>query len=334
MKYTVKAILPLILLLAFSATTVHAQLSVGVSVHIGPPAIPVYEQPLCPTDGYLWIPGYWGYGDDGYYWVPGYWEAPPTVGFLWTPGYWGYAGGLYGWHGGYWGPHIGFYGGVNYGYGYGGSGYYGGGWVGGRFRYNTAVTRVNTTVIHNTYIDRTVIRNTTENRVSYNGGPGGVNARPSAQEQSAMQEHHIQATSAQVQHEQTARSDRGQLASVNHGRPATAAVARPTAYHPANTGGAAGHPAATGGAQHPADRSAANMSHTPAANHTPAVNHTSTVNHPPTINRTPATHSQPQVHTMNRPTQPAGHPGGHPAGGGHPAAPREGGGGGGEHHHR
>ena len=328
-----RTILPLILLLALSATTVHAQLSVGVSVHIGPPAIPVYEQPPCPTDGYLWIPGYWGYGDDGYYWVPGYWEAPPTIGFLWTPGYWGYAGGLYGWHGGYWGPHIGFYGGVNYGYGYGGSGYYGGGWVGGHFRYNTAVTRVNTTVIHNTYIDRTVIRNTTVNRVSYNGGPGGVNARPTAQEQSAMQEHHIQATSAQVQHEQTARSDRGQLASVNHGRPATAAVARPTAYHPTNTGSIA-HSGATGGANHPA----ANMSHTPAANH-PA-----TVNHPPTINHTPATHSQPQMHTMNRPAQPAGHsqPGGHPQPA-HPAphpaphggggAPREGGGGG-EHHHR
>ena len=26
------------------------------------------------------------------------------------------------WHAGYWGPHVGFYGGVNYGYGYGGVG--------------------------------------------------------------------------------------------------------------------------------------------------------------------------------------------------------------------
>jgi hypothetical protein len=318
-----KAILPFILLLAvsFSATTVNAQLSVGVSVRIGPPAIPVYEQPLCPTDGYLWIPGYWGYGDDGYYWVPGYWEAPPTVGFLWTPGYWGYAGGLYGWHGGYWGPHIGFYGGVNYGYGYGGSGYYGGGWVGGHFRYNTAVTRVNTTVIHNTYIDRTVIHNTTENRVSYNGGPGGVNARPNAQEEAAARDHHVEATSAQVQHEQSARSDRNQLASVNHGRPATAAVARPAAYHPASTGNIS-H-SAPGGTPHQAtttSRPAAGVNHVqPQANHP----------HPQT------SHPQ-QVHTTNR-TAPAVHPQAHPQAP-HPAphqapheAPHEGGG---ERHHR
>ena len=37
-----------------------AQVSVGVSVHVGPPALPVYEQPPCPVEGYLWTPGYWG----------------------------------------------------------------------------------------------------------------------------------------------------------------------------------------------------------------------------------------------------------------------------------
>src|ERR1700749_2218709 len=141
-----KAILPIVFLAAISflaAGRADAQLSVGVSVRLAPPAIPVYEQPLCPVDGYLWIPGYWAYGDEGYYWIPGYWTAPPVEGYLWTPGYWGYAGGIYGWHAGYWGPHVGFYGGVNYGYGYAGVGYVGGGWVGGRFRYNTAVTHVN-----------------------------------------------------------------------------------------------------------------------------------------------------------------------------------------------
>src|SRR5271155_5197113 len=39
-----------------------AQISVGIAVHIGPPALPVYEQPICPAAGYLWTPGYWGYG--------------------------------------------------------------------------------------------------------------------------------------------------------------------------------------------------------------------------------------------------------------------------------
>src|ERR1700743_3389428 len=207
-----KTILPLSLLLAvcFTATTVNAQLSIGISVHIAPPAIPVYEQPPCPTDGYIWIPGYWAYNDDsgGYYWVPGYWEAPPQVGFLWTPGYWGYTGGIYRWNAGYWGPHVGYYGGINYGCGYGGSGYYGGEWYGGRFRYNTAVTRVNTTVVHNTYVNRTVIRNVTVNRVSYNGGPHGVNVRPTAQEQVASRDRHIERTNDQAQHQKAVLQNR------------------------------------------------------------------------------------------------------------------------------
>src|SRR5271154_4921622 len=93
-----------------------AQIGIGVSVNFGPPALPVYEQPLCPTDGYLWTPGYWAYGSAGYYWVNGAWMAPPQEGFLWTPGYWGYSDGLYVFNAGYWGSTVGFYGGVNYGF--------------------------------------------------------------------------------------------------------------------------------------------------------------------------------------------------------------------------
>jgi hypothetical protein len=62
---------------------------------------------------------------------------------LWTPGYWAWRDdGVYVWRSGYWGPRVGFYGGVNYGYGYTGSGYYGGYWSGRVFTYNTAVTNV------------------------------------------------------------------------------------------------------------------------------------------------------------------------------------------------
>ncbi len=68
------------------------------------------------------------------------------------------ASGLYIWHAGYWGPHVGYYGGVNYGFGYMGIGFVGGMWAGREFRYNTAVMHVNTTVIHNTYVDRTSVR--------------------------------------------------------------------------------------------------------------------------------------------------------------------------------
>ncbi len=195
-----------------------AQIDVGLSVRIAPPALPVYAQPECPTPGFLWTPGYWAYGPAGYYWVQGVWVAPPRPGVLWTPGYWGFAGGIYGWHAGYWGEHVGFYGGVNYGFGYGGVGFGGGRWEGGVFRYNTAVMRVNTTVIHNTYVDRTVIHNTVINRTSFNG-PGGVMARPGAEERVAMNEQHFQPTANQVasrgQAEQNARDGFGHGNEVN-----------------------------------------------------------------------------------------------------------------------
>jgi hypothetical protein len=156
------------------------------------------------------------------------WVQPPTVGLLWTPGYWGWGGGAYLFHAGYWGPHVGFYGGVNYGFGYGGSGFYSGRWEGGRFAYNTAVVNVNTTIIHNTYVDRTVInREAVGVRTSFNGGTGGLQARASVQEASYARENHIAATAEQQNHFQAARADRGNLASVNGGRPQNAAFSRP-----------------------------------------------------------------------------------------------------------
>jgi len=205
--------------------TSFAQFGIGIAIHVGPPALPVYAQPPCPTEGFLWTPGYWAYGPVGYYWVPGVWVAPPQVGLLWTPGYWGFVGGAYGWHGGYWGPHVGFYGGINYGFGYGGVGFFGGRWEGGRFAYNTAVVSVNNTMVRNVYVDRTVINNTTvvNNRVAFNG-EGGVNARPTPEEQSFSRENHIQPTSNQISHEQSAAQDRNQWASNNHGAPGTAAM--------------------------------------------------------------------------------------------------------------
>jgi hypothetical protein len=149
------------------------------------------------------------------------------VGLLWTPGYWGWGGGVYAFHAGYWGPHVGFYGGVNYGFGFTGIGFQGGYWSGGHFAYNSAVNNVNTTIIHNTY-NRTVINNTVvNNRVSFNGGPGGINARPGSQEQAAMREQHFQPTANQLSHEQAASTNRAQWASVNHGRPAMRAMSRP-----------------------------------------------------------------------------------------------------------
>jgi len=228
MKKTLKICL-LIAAALFTAPKLHAQISIGISIsaNIAPPALPVYVQPACPTDGYLWVPGYWAYDNDAgdYYWVPGVWIAPPNPGLLWTPAYWGFYNGAYGFHSGYWGPHVGFYGGINYGFGYGGVGFGGGQWSGNSFRYNTAVVNVNTTVVHNTYIDRTVIVNNTtvNNHTSFNG-PGGVTAQPRPEELAAAREQHIPATSQQVSHESTARSDVNQHTSHNHGAPATTAM--------------------------------------------------------------------------------------------------------------
>src|SRR5579864_9814223 len=171
-------------LLCLSASS-HAQVSIGISVGYAPPPLPVYEQPICPGEGYIWTPGYWAWDGDDYYWVPGTWVMAPQPGFLWTPGYWGWGGGAYVWHGGYWGPHVGFYGGINYGFGYGGRGYEGGYWRHGAFYYNSSVSRVNVTVIHNTY-NKTVIVNNVH--TSFNGGEGGVRARANREEEAAGRE--------------------------------------------------------------------------------------------------------------------------------------------------
>lgn len=194
-----------------------------ISVGIAPPALPVYVQPVCPGEGYLWTPGYWGYGGGGYYWVPGVWVQPPSVGLLWTPPYWGFAGGAYGFHPGYWGQQVGFYGGINYGFGYGGVGFAGGYWGGGHFLYNTAVSNVNVNVIHNTYVRNVTVVNNNYNHVSFNGGQGGVQARPTQQEAQFANQQHIAPTQNQQQHFQNAMNNRQNFASANGGHPQLAA---------------------------------------------------------------------------------------------------------------
>ena len=120
----------------------NAAVSFVMSVNVAPPAIPVYAQPICPGPGYLWTPGYWAYGPRGYVWTAGAWMRPPAPGMLWTPAYWGSEGGHYRFHAGYWGRHVGYYGGVRYGYGYPGTGFEGGEWRGRDFFYNSAASHV------------------------------------------------------------------------------------------------------------------------------------------------------------------------------------------------
>src|SRR5450631_1051316 len=219
------------LLLAVVPVMSMAQVGVEISVNVPPPELPVYEQPPIPAEGYLWTPGYWAWSDDDqdYYWVPGTWILAPQPGYLWTPGYWGNRGSVFIWNVGYWGPQVGFYGGVNYGHGYGGRGYEGGYWQGDRLYYNRSVTNISNTNITNVY-NKTVINNVTVNRVSYNGGTGGVRAQPTAAETAAAHERHLPALPAQEQHVQAARSNPALRTSVNHGVPPVAATPRPGAF--------------------------------------------------------------------------------------------------------
>jgi hypothetical protein len=216
-----------LLSLAAIVLAVPAFSQIAISIGIAPPPLPVYVQPPCPQAGYLWTPGYWAWGQDGYYWIPGTWVMAPSVGLLWTPPYWGWNNGAYAFNAGYWGPTVGFYGGINYGFGYGGVGFGGGYWQGGVFAYNRSVTNINITNVH--VYNKTVINNTTINHTSFNG-PGGVTARPTAQEQAAMKERHIPPTSMQQQHiQEAAKNPELRLAS-NHGAPAIAATSKPGSF--------------------------------------------------------------------------------------------------------
>jgi len=216
-----------LVVLAISAAS-YAQ--IGISITFAPPELPVYEQPPVPGDGYIWTPGYWAYGDDDYYWVPGTWVMAPERGLLWTPAYWGWGGNGYVFYDGYWGSRVGFYGGISYGYGYSGEGYEGGRWQNGQFYYNRSVNNVNVTNIHNVYNTTVINNNTTVNRVSYNGGDGGINRRPRPEEEAAARERHIPPVAVQAQHAQAARANPELRASVNHGKPPVAATPRPGAF--------------------------------------------------------------------------------------------------------
>jgi hypothetical protein len=224
MRNLIRALIAALSLTALPVIS-QAGLFIGVSVGLPPPALPVYVQPPCPQPGYMWIPGYWAWGDDDYYWVPGTWVLAPAPGLLWTPGYWGWSEGAYLWHGGYWGPQVGFYGGINYGFGYTGVGYEGGYWHGRDFYYNRSVTNVSTTNITNVY-NRTVVNNVNVTRVSFNGGQGGVAARPTPTQISAEHERRFGETSTQRQQEQLAHNDTGLRAAVNQGHPSIAATPR------------------------------------------------------------------------------------------------------------
>jgi hypothetical protein len=221
-------------LLAFLALAIPAVVfgQIGIRVAIGPPALPVYEQPVCPGDGYIWTPGYWAYDDSiaDYYWVDGTWVLAPEEGYLWTPGYWGWGDGGFFFNDGYWGPTVGFYGGINYGFGYYGEGYGGGRWQNGHFFYNTSESRIDSVNNHNVYNER-VGHGNNDNRVSYNGGRGGIEARANPEQEAAARQRHVPAVAVQTEHAQTARANPELRAGVNHNKPSTGAATIPVGFN-------------------------------------------------------------------------------------------------------
>ena len=224
-----------LLLVAFVLSLVPAASFAGVFISVGfaPPVLPVYDVPPCPEPGWIWTPGYWAYGPDGYYWVPGAWVPAPYEGALWTPGYWGWSENLYIWHPGYWGPHVGYYGGINYGGGYFGIGFAGGEWRGHSFFYNTEVIRVGPSV-HFVFRDRSYMNHAfvdRNSRVAFNGGPGGIRHAMMAQERIAERDRHVAATQFQASHEDHFRSDRAAYFRNNNGRPSNPAMDRPVGWN-------------------------------------------------------------------------------------------------------
>lgn len=225
---TKAAALAAALLLPAIPLTSQAQVFIGFNIGTPPPPLPYYasyQQPLLTTPGQVWQPGYWAWGPAGYYWVPGTYVTPPSAGLYWTPGYWGYDSGSYAWNNGYWAPQVGYYGGINYGFGYPGIGYNGGYWNNGAFLYNTAVTNVDRRFVTNVYT-RNVVVGRNGVRYAFNG-PGGVRVRPTARELIVAREHHVAPTSIQVEHARIAGQDRNLYVRNNNGHPRVLAVSHP-----------------------------------------------------------------------------------------------------------
>ncbi len=233
--------------LAF-VTPARAQASVAFATSVAPPPLPAYSQATLPGPGYIWVPGYWAWDREGYYWTPGAWAHPPAADMLWTPGYWAWndRDRDYVFHSGYWAPTVGYYGGIDYGFGYTGAGYHGGFWRNHQFVYNRAVNDLGNVKIA-TYANQVFAP---ENHISYNGGAGGTTARPTPA-QLAAGERHIGPTPEQIQNQQTASRIPTQRYSENKGAPPVGAVARENDFRGANTSLPIAHTVSGSGANGP-----------------------------------------------------------------------------------
>jgi hypothetical protein len=121
---------------------------------------------------------------------------------------------------------------------------------------------VNVTNIRNVY-NTTVINRGGENRISYNGGTGGLTARPSPAEEAAARGRHLPPIAAQTEHRQQAHGNPELRASANQGKPPIAATEKPASFSgrgvvPAREAGAPYHPPANARETRPAANGAEN----------------------------------------------------------------------------
>ena len=123
---------------------------------------------------------------------------------------------------------MGYYGGINYGYGYIGHGYDGGRWDRGHFRYNSAVNNIPAGRVNNVY--RAPVPQRPVHAESFNGGNSPWHARPTASERRFEGAQHPNPTPAQMNHEQRAIGIPEQRMGSNHGMPPTAATPRPGGF--------------------------------------------------------------------------------------------------------
>ncbi len=75
-----------------------------IIVHDAPPPIIVERRPSRPSQGHIWIGGYWDWNDNRYNWHRGHWAVPPHAQTVWiAPRYekhkQGYRYVRGGWHG-------------------------------------------------------------------------------------------------------------------------------------------------------------------------------------------------------------------------------------------
>jgi len=65
------------------------------------PAEPVYERPVAPYEGAVWIDGEWVWSGGTYVYARGHW-ARPRQGRVWVRGEWASGPRGYVWHRGHW----------------------------------------------------------------------------------------------------------------------------------------------------------------------------------------------------------------------------------------